>query len=153
MMWRNMIVGLSLLLVVTPSFSVVTDELITVRSTQDFPSTMIELQEAIRLQNYTLSRVQRVDIGLQKSGFKTDSYRIVFFGRTAEIERLRLEYPQLIPYLPLKIVIFAEDEETLLVSLNPQQLMQMFPEPALQKIFARWQGDVVNILRRVQGAD
>jgi len=97
--------------------------------------------------------VQRVDIGLSKSGFKTDRYRLVFFGKGSEIETLRKKYPSLIPYLPLKIVIFAEAEETLLVALNPKQLMRMYREPLLQSIFSRWQQDVINIMRVVRVAD
>ena len=44
---------------------------------------MAVLQHAIGTQGYTLSRVQRVDIGLTESGFKTDKYRVVFFGKPA----------------------------------------------------------------------
>ncbi|HEY9149909.1 MAG TPA: DUF302 domain-containing protein, partial [Gammaproteobacteria bacterium] len=46
--------------------------LLMVRSAQSFPEAMLTLQGAIELQGYTLSRVQRVDIGLTASGFTTD---------------------------------------------------------------------------------
>ncbi|NOX07919.1 MAG: DUF302 domain-containing protein [Gammaproteobacteria bacterium] len=144
---------ISLLLLPVVSQAVVTDELIMIRSQQDFPTTMVNLQDAIKVQGYQVSRVQRVDVGLSKSGFKTDRYRLVFFGKGSEIEFLRKKYPSLIPYLPLKIVIFAEGEETLLVTLNPKQLMQMYSEPSLQPIFVRWQQDVINIMRVVRVAD
>ena len=151
--WRPAILCLCLFVLPGIAQAVVTDELIMIRSKQDFTSTMVNLQGAIKDHGYLVSRVQRVDIGLNASGFKTDHYRLVFFGKPAEMDSLQREYPHLIPYLPLKVVIFAEDEETLLVSLNPKQLLQMYPDPALQAMFVRWQQDVIGIMRAVHSAD
>lgn len=100
----------------------ITGELIMVRSDKTFPEAMLLLQDAIKQQGYRLSRVQRVDIGLTKLGYQTDKYRVVFFGKTDEIHYLTRHHPELIPYLPLKIAIFAEAEETLLVTSRPGHL-------------------------------
>ena len=99
--------------------AVVTGEMIMIRSSQSFPETMSILQNAIVDQGYTVSRVQRVDVGLTARGYKTDKYRIVFFGKPDEIAHLSQKYPQLIPYLPLKLAIFAENQETIVVTSNP----------------------------------
>jgi uncharacterized protein (DUF302 family) len=94
---------------------------------QSFPEAMLTLQGAIELQGYTLSRVQRVDIGLTASGFATDMYRVVFLGKIEEVRELTEQYPELIPYLPLKIAVFAEGNETLLVTYDPVEFSRMYP--------------------------
>lgn len=133
-----------------PTQAVDTGELIMARSIQPFPETMSTLQEAIKHQGYTLSRVQRVDIGLTARGFKTDKYRVVFFGKTNEIHHLSKNYPELIPYIPLKIAIFAEADETLLTTSNPMVLADLFPDPALKATFTRWHQDIKKIINSVQ---
>ncbi len=113
------------------------DNLLMARTSLSFPEAMLKLQESIRKHGYTVSRIQRVDIGLTSSGYTTDKYRVVFFGTAELVKRLSNEYPQLIPYLPFKIAIFAEGEETLLVTSNPRQLTKnTYPElePIMQKI-------------------
>lgn len=127
-----------------------TGEMIMARSSQSFPETMSTLQEAIKQQGYTLSKVQRVDIGLTARGFKTDKYRVVFFGKTDEIHSLAKHHPEIIPYIPLKIAIFAEADETLLATANPMVLADLFPDPTLKPIFARWHKDIKKIINSVQ---
>lgn len=126
------------------------DELIMVRVHSTFPETMTTLQEVIRKQGYTVSRVQRVDVGLTKTGYKTAEYRVVFFGKPKEIDELPSRYPKLAAYLPLKVTVIAERDETLLVSLNPILLGDFFLQPELKKTFATWEKAVRNILDRVR---
>lgn len=121
------------------------EELLMARIGRPFPEAMNSLQETIRDKGYTVSRVQRVDVGLTSSGFETAEYRIVFFGKPAEIRELAAAYPELIPYLPLNIVIFAEGDDTLVLTANPFQLGEFFRKPALRKRFAQWERDVRTI--------
>lgn len=95
------------------------DEMMMARVKQDFPEAMLRLQELLKKQGYTVSRVQRVDIGLTKSGYKTDKYRVVFYGKPDEISHISKTYPELTPYLPLKIAMFAEADDTMLIAANP----------------------------------
>jgi len=127
--------------------AVVTGEMIMVRSSEAFPETMSLLQEAIAKQGYKLSRVQRVDIGLNARGYKTDKYRVVFFGKGKQIQQLSAKYPQLIPYLPLKIAIFAEGNDTILVSINPATFNDLFKLSELKPTFELWLKDVSEILQ------
>ena len=131
----------------------VSDELIMIRSSLAFPETMTALQHAITAQGYTISRVQRIDIGLTSSGYKTDKYRVVFFGKIDEIYILRDKHPELIPYLPLKIAIFAEGEETILVISNPIAFSQLYPDTELRNVFKQWEQDIVAIFNSVQFAE
>ncbi len=132
------------------SQAVVTGEMVMVRSSEAFPETMAMLQEAIKKQGYELSRIQRVDIGLSKKGYKTDKYRVVFFGKGKQIQEISAKYPQLIPYLPLKIAIFAEEDNTILISVNPTIYNDLFKHPDLKPVFNIWLKDITQILNSVQ---
>jgi len=125
-------------------------DLYMVRSDMAFPEAMIELQSAIREQGYVLSRVQRVDIGLTAFGFKTDRYRVVFFGKPGEIEQLGASYRDLVPYLPLKIAIFSEGDETLLLASSFQHLRSFYSQKALSEQFDKWEADIQSILEKVR---
>lgn len=121
------------------------DQLLLMRSKQDFPETMLLLQKSIAEYGYTVSRVQRVDIGLTGSGFNTAEYRIVFFGKPQEIRRLTARYPQLIPYLPLKITLFAEQDETLLTTFDPTLLTDLAADEEFRSQAMRWRSDIIAI--------
>jgi uncharacterized protein (DUF302 family) len=144
---------LFIVLLLTLCGSVSAQDLYMVRSSLAFPEAMSLLQQTIKAEGYQVSRVQRVDIGLTKSGFKTDKYRIVFFGKLDEVRTLSDQYPELIPYLPLKIAIFAEGEETLLLSASFQHLRPFYKSPTLRDRFDRWDADISRILERVRNAE
>ena len=128
-------------------------DLYMVRSSLSFPEAMTVLQQSIQDSGYQVSRVQRVDIGLTKSGFTTDRYRIVFFGKLEDVQDISNRYPELIPFVPLKIAIFAENEDTLLVSSSFQHLRPFYESPTLRARFDRWEADVRDILERVRNTD
>lgn len=129
------------------------EDLLMLRSSQPFPETMSNLQTAIKQHGYVVSRVQRVDIGLTKMGYKTDKYRVVFFGKHDELEKLTNSYPELTAYLPLKIAIFSENTETLLVTTNPLKYNDMFKDKTLQKHFKQWAKDITAILNDIRKFD
>ncbi|MBU0751253.1 MAG: DUF302 domain-containing protein [Gammaproteobacteria bacterium] len=123
-----------------------------IRSGQDFEGAMLTLQNAITAQGYTLARVQRVDIGLEGRGYKTDKYRVVFYGKAAEMAALADKHPQLMPFLPLNIAIFAEGDQTLLSTNRPSVLGEFFPNSELKPVFERWEKDLLEILEKVRQA-
>ncbi len=135
-----------LLLLFSANAGAVEESMLMMRSTQSFPETMLALQKHLGEYGYTISRVQRVDIGLTSSGFQTDKYRIVFYGKPEEIRKLSNRFPQLIPYLPLKMTIFAEQDETLLVALDPAMLSDVVRDEEFQYIVQRWRNDILSIM-------
>ncbi len=148
--YRNSLLGLLLLVVSIPAQAIITGELIMLRTDKAFPEAMSSLQAAIKSQGYVLSRVQQVDTGLTMSGYKTDKYRIVFFGKKDEFAKLTEFYPELIPYMPLKIVIYAEAGETLLVTSDPQVFIDLYPDKRLKETFRKWHDDIIMIMKNVQ---
>ncbi|WP_297527950.1 DUF302 domain-containing protein [Thiohalobacter sp.] len=125
-------------------------ELMMTRSPQPFAETMLALQEAIRERGYQLSRVQRVDVGLTTFGYQTDKYRVVFFGKPEQLRRLSAGHPELIPYLPLKVAIFAEADETLLVAADPREFERFYPAEDLVPVFEQWARDFEAIFDRLR---
>lgn len=127
------------------------ENLLMTRSKLEFPETMLAVQGLIADYGYTVSRVQRIDIGLTKSHYKTDKYRVVFFGKAEEIKQLTAKYPGLIPYLPLQVVLFAEENQTVVSSLNPSQLSHVVnADPALQVQFKRWESDLRSLFKEIR---
>ncbi len=140
-MIRKPLFLLLLWLLATPALA---EDLLMARIPMTFPEAMLKLQNVLKAHGQVLSRVQRVDIGLTSKGYKTDKYRVVFFGRLDEIREVSEKYPMLIPYVPHKIAIFAEEDETLIVAANPERLFPE-PDPALQKIVRTWKAELEGI--------
>ena len=140
--WHAVILGLLLL----PGLPAIAEDLLMARVPMTLPEAMLKLQNTLKKYNHTLSRVQRVDIGLTSKGYKTDKYRIVFYGQADVIRQLADEYPQVIPYLPHKIAIFAEEEETMLVAVNPEMLF-VTEDPKLRAIMKKWHEDLQIIFK------
>jgi len=131
----------------------IAEEIIMTRSTLPFPEAMLALQESIREHGYTVSRVQRIDIGLTGMGYKTDKYRIVFAGKIDEIREMARRSPQLAAYLPPKISIFAENGHTVLVTLNPEIYADIAGDRIDPVIFDRWSSDLRSIFHDVNTAN
>ena len=126
------------------------DEMLIVRSSQNFEDAMSTLQAAIKDQGYKVTKVQRVDVGLEAKGYKTDHYRVVFYGKPGEVETLAARHPDLVPYLPLSIAIFAEEGNTILTTARPGLLKQFYPDVALKPVFERWEKDLEKIFATVR---
>ena len=142
-----------LLLALQQPFVASAEELIMMRSKQTFPEAMLALQESIREHGYTVSRVQRIDVGLTGMGYKTDKYRIVFAGKIDEIRMLTEKSPQLTAYMPPKISIFAENGHTVLVTLNPKLYADIAGDAVDPLIFERWSNDLQSIFHDVSMAE
>lgn len=141
----------AVMLLQLPRLAVAEDMIIT-RSVLAFPEAMLALQESITAHGYTVSRVQRIDIGLTGMGYKTDKYRVVFAGKIDEIRELTDKSPQLTPYLPPKISIFAEGDQTILVTINPKQYAAIAGDAVDPVFFDRWESDLRSIFHDVNMA-
>ena len=122
------------------------DGLIMVRMDKPFPEAMALLQSAISSRGYTVTRLQQVNENLERREFKSDMYRVVYFGKLEEVKQITAKQPEMIPFLPLNITIFAEGEQTILVSSHPQTMRRFFPDPGLTPVFDRWEKDIVAIM-------
>jgi uncharacterized protein (DUF302 family) len=108
------------------------------------------VKSSVEEHDYSVAHVQLCDGGMTEFGYKSDLYRVVFFGKVAEVRRISESYPELVAYLPLKIAVIAEKEETLLTVLNPETLAPFFADEAVQIQLGRWHSDLVSILGDVR---
>jgi len=111
---------------------------------------MLKLQSKLTEYGYKIAHIQKCDGGLEGMGYKTDYYKVVFFGKPKEVRKLSKKYPQLIPYLPLKIAIFSEKEDTLLTAVNPGALTMFFQDEEIKVQLLRWKNDIKAILAEVR---
>ena len=137
------------LLVSTPALA---SDLLMARVNRMFPEAMTLLQSAISSRGNTVTRLQQVNENLQRREFQSDMYRVVYFGKYEEVRQATARNPQLIPFLPLNITIFAEGDETIMVASHPQMLREFFPDPELQPLFERWEKEMVEIMDEVREA-
>lgn len=143
---RWMGVGLTLFL----SAPAMAEGLLMARTDNQFPEAMTLLQSAISSHGYKITRLQEVNENLEKRHFKSDMYRVVYFGKYDEIKQITDKHPELIPFLPLNITIFAEGDQAILVASHPRMLETFFPDPGLKPIFERWEKDTAAIMDEVR---
>lgn len=147
----RMVVFVVAIVFVAPVFS--GGGLLMVRTQQTFPEAMLTLQSSVRDHGYAITRVQRIDIGLTGMGYKTDKYRVVFVGKSDEIQYLANKYPVLAAYMPPQISIFAENNETVLVTANPMIYAEMIDDEKDKLLFKRWESDVYSVFDDIRSAD
>lgn len=108
------------------------------------------VKASVEEHGYTIAHLQMCDGGMTDFGYKTDFYRVVFFGKVDEMRWVSEQYPELVSYLPLKIAVIAEKDETVMTVLNPEALAPFFADEALQVQLGRWQNDLESILDDVR---
>ena len=135
------------------SVATLASDLLMVRTQQNFPEAMLALQTSVKEHGYSVTRVQRIDIGLMGMGYKTDKYRIVFVGKSEEIQYLINKYPVLAAYMPPKVSIFAEKNETVLVTANPKIYADMIDNEKDKILFKRWESDIYSVFDDIRNAE
>lgn len=128
------------------SHSVFAENILMVRSHQNFNDTMAAAKLAIEEYGYTIAHIQLCDGGLHEFGYKTDGYNVIFFGKLEEVQRIASENPEMVPFMPLKLAVIAEKDETIVSILNPLELEKYLGSRNLHVQFKRWESDIRAIL-------
>ncbi len=142
--------GVALLMTMTGALWA--SDLLMVRSQLLFEDAQPRLEDEINALGYFTSGARRVDIDLTSAGFSRGTYRSIAYGKPDELKALSERYPELTPFLPLQIVIFGEQGESLLVALNPLYLAELFPQPELVNVFESWHRDLQIIMENMRDA-
>jgi uncharacterized protein (DUF302 family) len=108
------------------------------------------VKTSVEEHGYSIAHIQFCDGGMKDFGYESDFYRVIFFGKVDEVHRAVDGYPELVPYLPLKIAVIAEKDETLLTVLDPEALLPFFSDEQVQIQLGRWHSDLVSILEDVR---
>jgi len=143
---------LSMLLLCLVAFAARAQQnLLMVRTQLEAPEAMAVLKETVQEYGYTVAHVQRCDGGMSQFHYKTDYYRVLFFGKLAEARGILKHYPQMAPFIPLKIAVIAEKNETVLAAVDPRSLGRLYGhDPVLRVQFARWYNDLKSILEELR---
>lgn len=139
-----------ILLLYVSAFSVAQAEnMLMARSYDDFDTTLENVKKALESRGYTIAHEQKCDGGLKGFGYETDLYRVLFYGKPEEVRYWSKKNPMMVPYLPLKIAVFAEDSEVLVVSFNHEELSSLFGDRKLQIQFSRWKNDISSVMDEI----
>ena len=110
------------------------------------------VKSSVEEHGYRVAHVQLCDGGMHDFGYESDVYRVVFFGKVEEVRAISQRYPELVSFLPLKIAVIAEQDETLLSVVDPEALVPFFRDQEIQIQLGRWHSDLVSILDDVRRA-
>ena len=104
------------------------------------------LRTAITGHGYRIAHIQKCDSGMSGFGYKTGFYKVIFFGKLDEIRRISAEHPSFSAYLPLKVSIVAERDETVLTIVNPLNFRPFFGQDRRMRLqLDRWRNDAQSI--------
>lgn len=117
-----------------------------------FDTALEKVQAVLGEYGYTVAHIQQCEGGMAKFGYHSDKYQVVFFGKLNEVRALSHQHPELIPFLPLKLAVFAEQKETVVVALNPLELGRYINDAHLQIQLARWHSDLRALLKEIREA-
>jgi uncharacterized protein (DUF302 family) len=141
---------LALLALLVASAAASADNMIMGRAALRAEIVLEYVKSSIEEHGYSIAHVQLCDGGMKDFGYSSDVYRVVFFGKIDEVRSISERHPELVSYLPLKIAVIAEKDETLLSVLNPEALAPFFSDRELQIQFSRWHSDLKSIFRDVR---
>ena len=125
------------------------ENMLMLRVSHSFDDTMILIKQKLDDYGYKVAHIQKCDTGLTDSGYKTDLYKSIFYGKFEEMRRLTASHPEIIPYVPLKIAVMQEKDSILLVAINPLILSDYFPDEDLRIQFSHWESDIRAIFEEV----
>ncbi len=118
---------------------------LTARTPLPFAAAFEEVKSGLRARGYEIAHVQTCNLAMNEFGYQTEGYHVVFFGKLAEVRRISAQYPEMIPFLPLKIAVFAEHRETVLAALDPTGVVTGQADRGLRIQAARWKNDIQSL--------
>lgn len=107
------------------------------------------VKSSVSKHGYAIAHEQKCDGGMTDFGYKTDLYRVVFFGKGKEVRWLSEKYPDIVSYIPLKMAVIAENNETLISIVNPM-VLEPYYDKDVRMLLTRWRNDILSIFDDVR---
>ncbi len=126
------------------------EELLIERVNAKFSYAWSALDKTIIAYHYKPSYLQRCDFALNERHYKSDKYRILFFGKYDEMKKMSKKYPEIVPFFPLRITVMEEGVHTLMITTPPITLLPLVQTNEDRMIIFRWQEDIKSILKQVK---
>jgi uncharacterized protein (DUF302 family) len=123
-----------------------------VKSQNDFPDTMMKVQQELVNKGYKVTRIQALDQGLEKAGYTIDRYRIIFFGNPLDFDIVQQRYPEFAVFLPLSITVYEEDDKTYLQAMPFNMLAKATHDREYLAMVSRWRSDVEEVFLKATEA-
>lgn len=148
MILRKILLLALLFALAAPAFA---DKMLMGRIANKADVAMEMVQDVIREHGYEIAHIQLCDGGMETFGYKSDVYRVIFFGKGEEVRRISKTNPEFVAYLPLKIAVIAEKDDTMVTIVNPLIFNNYYPNDEDMKIqFGRWYNDIMSIFNDLQ---
>jgi len=136
------------------SAQAITNDMMMVRMHIKADVAIEHLKSALEKRGYAIAHTQKCDGGMQSFGYTTDFYRSIFFGKGTEAREISKAHPDFVSYIPLKITVVAEREETVLSNVNPHVFDQFYSEaPIMLQYFKNWHHDILSIFSDLRAAE
>ena len=134
----------------TVSYAKLVDDrkILLAHTSHDFDSTLTTVKKQLTAKGFQIAHVQYCDNGLKKMGYQVNKYQVIFFGRIDEIREITTKHAELAPFLPFKVLVYIENDKTVISIMNPEMLKPMIKDKALATKLKQWKNEFVAILEQ-----
>jgi uncharacterized protein (DUF302 family) len=150
-MRKIVFIALSLLI---SSAQAITNDMMMVRMHMKADVAIEYLKSALEKRGYAIAHTQKCDGGMHSFGYTTDFYRSIFFGKGAEAREISKAHPDFVSYIPLKMTVVAERDETVMSIVNPHVFDRFYPDaPMMLQHFKNWHHDILSTFSDLRAAE
>ena len=136
------------------SAQAITNDMMMVRMHIKADVAIEHLKSALEKRGYAIAHTQKCDGGMHSFGYTTDFYRSIFFGKGAEAREISKAHPDFVSYIPLKMTVVAEREETVMSIVNPHVFDRFYSDdPMMLQYFKNWHHDILSIFSDLRAAE
>ena len=145
---------LAALLLLTGSAHAITNNMMMVRMHIKAEVAIEYLKSALEQRGYAIAHTQKCDGGMHSFGYTTDFYRSIFFGKGTEAREIAKAHPDFVSYIPLKMTVVAERDETVMSIVNPHAFDRFYSDdPMMLQHFKNWHHDILSIFSDLRAAE
>ena len=145
---------LAALLLLMGSAHAITNDMMMVRMHIKAEVAIEYLKSALEQRGYAIAHTQKCDGGMHSFGYTTDFYRSIFFGKGTEAREIAKAHPDFVSYIPLKMTVVAERDETVMSIVNPHAFDRFYSDdPMMLQHFKNWHHDILSIFSDLRAAE
>jgi uncharacterized protein (DUF302 family) len=145
---------LAALFLIASSAQAITNDMMMLRMHMKADVAIEYLKSALEQRGYAIAHTQKCDGGMHSFGYTTDFYRSIFFGKGAEAREISKAHPDFVSYIPLKMTVVAEREETVMSIVNPHVFDRFYSDdPMMLQHFKNWHHDILSIFSDLRATE
>lgn len=148
----SLLITLSCWLAATQVFAQTDHQPLLVRTSYSFDQAIDTAEQHLINKGYTVVFTQKCDNALGHYQYATDSYRVLMFSKLDFSRQWLPKYPEIAAFLPLRLAVFAEGDDTMLASYHPMDIAKGLNTPELNPFFEQWAQDIEAIMQTMNQA-